>query len=55
MVIKTLVDKSAFNPIEDDDGDLQNFCVVMEHIFSHRLQGELLGRGGCRLSLRRWG
>ncbi|XP_065882328.1 RUN domain-containing protein 3B-like [Dysidea avara] len=38
MVIKTLVDKSAFNPVEDDDEDLQNFCIVMEHILSHRLQ-----------------
>ena len=41
MVIKTLVDKSAFNPVEDDDEDLQNFCIVMEHILSHRLQGKL--------------
>lgn len=38
--MKTLVDKSAFDPIGDDDSDLQNFCIIIERILSHRLQSE---------------
>ena len=40
MTVKSLVDKSAFEPIEDGDHDLHNFCIIMEHILSHRLQSE---------------
>ena len=40
MAVKSLVDKSAFEPIEDGDEDLCNFCIIIEHIVSHRLQSE---------------
>ncbi len=42
MCVKSIVDKSAFESINDDCPHLNNFCNVMEHIFSHRLQGQLL-------------
>lgn len=36
--MKTLVDRSAFELISDDCPDVLNFCIVMEHIFTHRIQ-----------------
>ena len=41
MCVKALVDKSAFETINDDCPDLVNFCAVMEHIFTHRIQCQL--------------
>ena len=38
MCVKTLVDRSAFETISDDNLDVLNFCNVMEHIFTHRIQ-----------------
>ena len=40
MAVKSLVDKSAFESIEDEDDDLHNFCIIIEHILSHRLQSK---------------
>ncbi len=45
MAVKTLVDKSAFEPIEDEDEDLCNFCIIIEHVISHRLQSERQNNG----------
>ena len=39
MCIKSLVDKAAFETMTDDCPDLKNFCIIMEHIFTHLLQG----------------
>ena len=43
MCVKSLVDKSAFESITDECPHLTNFCIVMEHILSHRLQGSYGG------------
>ena len=40
--MKSLVDKSSFESISDDCPHLSNFCIIMEHILSHRLQGNLV-------------
>lgn len=40
MYVKSLVDKAAFETITDSCPHLQNFCNVMEHILSFRLQSE---------------
>lgn len=46
MCVKSLVDKSAFESITDECPHLKNFCIVMEHILSHKLQGAYtLGEG----------
>ena len=38
MCVKSLVDKAAFETITDSCPHLQNFCNIMEHILSYRLQ-----------------
>lgn len=38
--MKSLVDKAAFESIGDDCPHLENFCTIMEHVLSHRLQGQ---------------
>jgi hypothetical protein len=38
--VKSLVDKSAFESVTDECLHLKNFCVVMEQILSHKLQGD---------------
>lgn len=47
MCVKSLVDKSAFECITDECPHLKSFCVVMEHILSHKLQARwsLFGSG----------
>lgn len=47
MCVKSIVDKSAFDSISDECPHLNNFCVVMEHILSHKLQARwsLFGSG----------
>ena len=37
--MKSLVDKSPFEPILDNCPHMSNMCVVLEHILSHRIQG----------------
>ena len=39
MCVKSLVDLAAFETITDDCLHVFNLCNVLEHIFSHRLQG----------------
>ena len=39
MCVKSLVDKSPFEAITDKCPHLKNLCVVLEHIFMHRIQG----------------
>ena len=41
MCVKSLVDKSPFEAILDDCSHLSNLCVVLEHIFTHRMQGTI--------------
>ena len=38
MCVKSLVDKAAFEPITDSCPHLLNFCIIMEHIFTHRIE-----------------
>ena len=45
MCVKSLVDKAAFEAVGDDCIHLDNFCAVLEHIFSHRIQGK--GLANC--------
>ena len=40
MCVKSLVDKAAFEAVGDDCIHLDNFCAVLEHIFTHRIQGK---------------
>ena len=42
--MKSLVDKSAFESINDDCSHLVNLCNVLEHILTHKLQGSSLNR-----------
>ena len=38
LVIKDLIDTACLEPIQEDSPTLQNFCVIMEHVLSHRLK-----------------
>ena len=42
MCVKSIVDKSAFEAITDECPHLINFCTIIEHILSHRLQGNII-------------
>ena len=39
MCVKSLVDKSPFEAITDKCPHLKNLCIVLEHVFMHRIQG----------------
>ena len=47
MCVKSLVDKAAFEAVEDDCLHLNNFCTVMEHVFTHRIQGHFSSYRRC--------
>ncbi|XP_064397951.1 RUN domain-containing protein 3A-like [Halichondria panicea] len=38
MCVKSLVDKAAFEPITDTCPHLLNFCTIVEHLFTHRIE-----------------
>ena len=41
MCVKSLVDKAAFEPITDTCPHLLNFCTIVEHLFTHRIERKL--------------
>lgn len=38
--MKTLIDRSCFETIDDTSAEFINFVSILEHILSHRLKGE---------------
>jgi len=40
MCVKSLVDKAAFESITDDCPHLLNFCTIIEHILTHKIQSK---------------
>ncbi len=38
--VKTLIDRSCFETIDDTSAEFINFVSILEHILSHRLKGE---------------
>ncbi|KAJ3597612.1 hypothetical protein NHX12_001135 [Muraenolepis orangiensis] len=39
--VKTLLDRSCFETIDDSSPEFINFVSILEHIFSHRLKGQM--------------
>ncbi|XP_030226751.1 RUN domain-containing protein 3B isoform X1 [Gadus morhua] len=39
--VKTLLDRSCFETIDDSSPEFINFVSILEHIFSHRLKGQV--------------
>jgi hypothetical protein len=37
--VKTLIDRSCFETIDDSSPEFNNFAAVLEQILSHRLKG----------------
>ncbi len=38
--VKTLIDRSCFETIDDTSAEFINFVSILEHILNHRLKGE---------------
>ncbi|XP_056142455.1 RUN domain-containing protein 3B [Lampris incognitus] len=41
LSVKTLLDHSCFDTIDDSSPDFTNFVSILEHILSHRLKGQM--------------
>lgn len=40
--VKTLIDRSCFETIDDTSPEFNNFAAILEQILSHRLKGMLI-------------
>ena len=41
LAVKSLIDKACLETVDDTSEELQNFCIIMEHILCHRLKSRL--------------
>lgn len=39
--VKTLIDRSCFETIDDSSPEFNNFAAILEQILSHRLKGNI--------------
>lgn len=51
--VKTLIDRSCFETIDDTSPEFNNFAAILEQILSHRLKGKLINfRAGDIFAIR---
>lgn len=52
--VKTLLDRSCTETVDDSSSEFVNFASILEHILSHRLKGNEINKQqtGVQLSIR---